>query len=164
LATWWKTLGLQAPLMLFTGVGLLGVAVCVMLLVGWFETTRLQASLRDASDRELRSVNPLTSAAMEQRGADSQDIANTVFYRWFVRSDVDYPGKLWSVWSPQMAAALAPVSNGSTARPAGKPPHDAGTAVPCIVRDAADGVLGVGFIADAAGSEAVRAEIEWAAA
>ena len=107
LFNWWKNLGLQARFMLFTSIGLLGVALSVMVLVGQFETSKVEGTLRDASDNELRSLNALVSSAMEQRANDTQDVAIKVFNRWFDHRNVDYPGKLWSVWSPQMARFMA---------------------------------------------------------
>jgi methyl-accepting chemotaxis protein len=100
-------LGLQGRFMLITGAGLLAVVACVIALVGWFETGRLEGTLRAASESELLSLNALVSSAMEQRAADKEEVAITVFNRWFEHRNVDYPGKLWSVWSPQMSAFMA---------------------------------------------------------
>src|SRR5271168_98548 len=105
--TWWNKLGLQARFMLTTSIGLLGVAVCVMLLVGWFEVSQVEANLRNASENELKSLNALVSSAMEQRADDKQNVALKVFNRWFEDRNADYPGKLWSAWSPQMASFMA---------------------------------------------------------
>ncbi len=113
--------------MMITSIGLLGVAVCVMLLVGWFEVSKVEQKLRDASDSELKSLNALVSAAMEQRADDKQDVAIKVFNRWFDDRDVDYPGKLWSVWSPQMARFMALITaskDKSAAQSLSKPPRD----------------------------------------
>ena len=107
LFTWWKNLGLQARFMVFTSIGLLGVALSVMVAVGWFEVSRVEEKLRNTSDSELKSLNALVSAAMEQYAGGTKDVALTVFNRWFDHRNVDYPGKLWSVWSPQMAAFMA---------------------------------------------------------
>jgi len=125
---WWKNLGLQARFMMITSGGLLGVAVCVIALVGWFEVAQVEQKLRDSSESELSSLNALVSAAMEQRAVDPQDVAIKVFNRWFVHRNADYPGKLWSVWSPQMSAFMAQMG-ASTAKsgtqPLTKPPRDA---------------------------------------
>ena len=128
---WWKSLGLQARFMLITSIGLLGVALCVMVFVGWFEIAKVEEKLRDTSQNELKSLNALVSSAMEQRATDKQDVAITVFNRWFEHRNVDYPGKLWSVWSPQMAtfmAAMTPsTASADKSAPArlSKPPLDA---------------------------------------
>ncbi len=126
--SWWKNLGLQARFMVFTSVGLLGVALSVLAAVGWFEVAQVEQRLRDASDSELRSLNALVSAAMEQRADDAKNVAVTVFNRWFDHRNADYPGKLWSVWSPQMTAFIAQMTaatDGSSPERLGKPPRDA---------------------------------------
>ncbi len=128
LFTWWKNLGLQARFMVFTSIGLLGVAVSVMVTVGWFEVSKVQQRLRDASDSELRSLNALVSAAMEQYGGGTKDVAITVFNRWFDHRNVDYPRKLWSAWSPQMTAFMAQMpasADKPDAQRLSKPPRDA---------------------------------------
>jgi methyl-accepting chemotaxis protein len=128
---WWKKLGLQARFMLITSIGLLGVAVCVMVFVGWFEVSRVEQNLHAASENELKSLNALVSSAMEQRAIDSKDVAITVFNHWFDHRNADYPGKLWSVWSPQMtgfmAAATQSTASADKSAPArlNKPPRDA---------------------------------------
>ena len=128
LLTWWKNVGLQTRFMVLTGAGLMGVALGILLAVGWFEVSKLQQKLRDASDSELRSLNALVSAAMEQRGDDRQDVAIKVFNRWFEHRNIDYPGKLWSVWSPLMSNFMAQATaatDTSAAKPLVKPPLDA---------------------------------------
>jgi methyl-accepting chemotaxis protein len=124
----WKNLGLQARFMLFTGLSLLGVGLCVMLAVGGFEVSQVEQKFRESSDSEMRSLNALVSAAMEQRANDTKNVAITVFNRWFDHRNADYPGKIWSVWRPQMAgfmAHLAAPANKSAQQSASKPPRDA---------------------------------------
>jgi methyl-accepting chemotaxis protein len=131
---WWKNLGLQARFMLITSIGLLGVAVGILTLVAWFETAKVEEKLRDASSSELQSLNALVSSAMEQRMTDNKDIAIAVFNRWFEHRNADYPGQLWSVWSPPLIAEVAKAAaeqidgfGDETARkpPPAKPPRDA---------------------------------------
>ena len=125
---WWKNLGLQARFMLITSSGLLAVMLCILLLVGWSESAKLEANLRATSENELLSLNALVSSAMEQRANDSQDVAIKVFNRWFSNRNADYPGKLWSVWSPQMSEFMAQTTastDKSAAPPTAKPPRDA---------------------------------------
>jgi methyl-accepting chemotaxis protein len=93
--------------MLITSAGLLLIVMCVIAFVAWFETGKVEGKLRVASESELLSLNALVSSAMEQRLGDKNDVAITVFNRWFEHRNTDYPGKLWSVWSPQMAAFMA---------------------------------------------------------
>lgn len=114
--------------MLITSTGVLAVVLCVIVLVGWFETAKVEAKLRETSENELKSLNALVSSAMEQRVDDSKDVAIRVFNRWFDHRNADYPGKLWSVWSPQMAnfmAQMAASADKSAPARASKPPRDA---------------------------------------
>jgi methyl-accepting chemotaxis protein len=117
LFSWWKGLGLQARFMLITSVGLLAVALGIILLVGWFEAAKVEQKLRTASESELLSLNALVSSAMEQRMTDTKDVAITVFNRWFEHRNADYPGKIWSVWSPQVAASSGKEADNRSAEP-----------------------------------------------
>ena len=49
-------LGLQGRFMVITGAGLLAIVLCVIALVGWFETGKLEGTLRAASESELLSL------------------------------------------------------------------------------------------------------------
>jgi methyl-accepting chemotaxis protein len=129
-----KSLGLQARFMAIISAGLLAIVVCVIALVGWSETANVEATLRTASQSELSSLNALVSSAMEQRGVDRDDVAIKVFNRWFEHRNVDYPGKLWSVWGAELTAFVAATSTGQAAPSSGqaalqpvlaKPPRDA---------------------------------------
>jgi methyl-accepting chemotaxis protein len=126
--TSWRHVGLQVRFMVLTTAGLLGIALCMMILVGRFEASKVEVKLRDASENELKSLTALVSSVMEQRATDPQNVAITVFNRWFLHRNADYPGKLWSAWSPQMAAFMAqtavPGSN-SAQQNLSKPPRDA---------------------------------------
>ncbi len=126
-----KGLGLQTRFMLITSTGLVAIVLCVTAFVGWFETASVERKLRAASDNELRSLNALVSSAMEQRVDDPNNVAIAVFNRWFAYRNGDYPGKLWSVWSPQMTTfmsdsmAEAHSSADNQAPPVTKPARDA---------------------------------------
>ena len=121
--------------MLIISAGLLVIVLCVIAVVGWTETAKVEARLRAASESELLSLNALVSSAMEQRVSDPNNVAIAVFNRWFEHRNADYPGKLWSVWSPQIAAFMAgaaanrtePVTVGAAPKPVAntKPPRDA---------------------------------------
>jgi methyl-accepting chemotaxis protein len=91
------------------------------------ETRKVEATLRAASESELLSLNALVSSAMEQRGNDKDDVAVKVFNRWFERRNIDYPGKLWSVWGPELTASITPAATGQAPpdHGLGKPPRDA---------------------------------------
>ncbi len=128
---WWKNLGLQARFMLITSSGLLGVVLCVIALVAWFEVGNVEAKLRETSENELSSLRALVISVMEQRVNDDKNVAITVFNRWFEHRNADYPGKLWSVWSPQVSKFMAETGQtvsdtpGKPPKRADKPPRDA---------------------------------------
>jgi methyl-accepting chemotaxis protein len=110
--------------MLIVSAGLLAIGICVVVLVAKVETGRVEATLRAASESELLSLNALVSSAMDQRGSDKDDVAVKVFNRWFERRNIDYPGKLWSVWGPELTASVALTAAASDGN-LGKPPRDA---------------------------------------
>jgi methyl-accepting chemotaxis protein len=103
----WKTLGVQARFMAFAAVGILVLAAATMALVSWFEYASLESKLRRLSENELMSLNALVETAMEQRADDPQNVAVKVFNRWFDSRNKEYPGKLWSAWSPKVTAYMA---------------------------------------------------------
>jgi methyl-accepting chemotaxis protein len=123
----WQSLGLQARFTLIVSLDLLAIGIGVVVLNAQVETGKLEATLRATSESELLSLNPLVSSAMEQRGNDQDDGAVKVINRWFERRNIDYPGKLWSVWGAELTASAAPIAAGQQApdRNLGKPPRDA---------------------------------------
>ncbi|MGO9025303.1 MAG: hypothetical protein ACLQIQ_13555, partial [Beijerinckiaceae bacterium] len=98
----WKTLGLQARFMVLAGAGVLILAAATIALVSWFEFATLEDKLRAFSENELNSLNSLVENAMEQRLEDPQNVAIKVFNGWFESRNAEYPGKLWSAWSPKV--------------------------------------------------------------
>jgi methyl-accepting chemotaxis protein len=131
LLIWWRNLGLQTRFMLIIGSGLLVVVSCVIALIAWFEVSNVEAKLRDASQSEISTLSALVVSVMEQRVDDDKDVAITVFNQWFEHRNVDYSGKLWSVWSPQVSKFMAdtgqtvPATRGAPPKRADKPAQDA---------------------------------------
>ncbi|HLJ21300.1 MAG TPA: methyl-accepting chemotaxis protein, partial [Stellaceae bacterium] len=117
----WKACGLQTRFIAITSLCVVLLAVCVVTLVGWYERSRVESDLRAFSDNELKSLHALVLSAMAERRGDKQGVAIAVYNRWFESRNSDYPGKLWSVWSPKLTAYMA------TREPdrAPKSPHDA---------------------------------------
>jgi hypothetical protein len=66
----WKTRGLQARFMLIASAGILALAACTLIVVGWFEYSGLENKLRIFGENELRSLNSLVESAMDQRLSD----------------------------------------------------------------------------------------------
>jgi methyl-accepting chemotaxis protein len=107
MSQWWNRLGLQARFMVIASVGVLGLALCTLAAIGWFEFSALETKLRSFSENELRSLNSLVESAMEQRMQDQQNVAIKVFNGWFESRNKEYAGKLWSVWDPKTKAYMA---------------------------------------------------------
>ncbi len=59
------------------------------------------------SDNELESLHALIVEAMAIRTDDFDDIGVQVFNNWFDRRNADYPGEVWSSWSPAVVAHMA---------------------------------------------------------
>ena len=93
--------------MALAAVGVLALAASMVSIVGWSEYASLQGKLRALSENELMSLNSLVETAMRQRVDDQQDVAIKVFNGWFESRNKDYPGKIWSVWSPKVTAFMA---------------------------------------------------------
>ena len=76
-------------------------------LIAWSEYADLESRLRGLSENELGSLDALVETAMRARVDDKEDVAIKVFNGWFDSRNKDYPGKLWSVWSPKVTAFMA---------------------------------------------------------
>jgi methyl-accepting chemotaxis protein len=107
MSSWWNGLRLQTRFMIFTGCGVLGLAACLVLAVDWYETSQLDQKLHRFSENELSSLNALVDSVMEQRRRDHANISMDVFNAWFESRNANYPGRLWSAWSPDMVAYMA---------------------------------------------------------
>ena len=67
----------------------------------------METRLHELSRNELQSLNALVETAMSARLDDQEDVAIKVFNGWFKSRNQNYPGKLWSVWSPKVTAYMA---------------------------------------------------------
>ena len=103
----WKSLKVQTRFMALAAIGVIAIVAAAVALVGWAESRSLEARLRSLSENELKSVNALVETAMRQRLDDRDDVAIKVFNNWFESRNKNYPGQLWSVWSPKVAAYVA---------------------------------------------------------
>jgi len=103
----WKNLGVQARFMAIAAVGVLAIAAATLAVISWSEYASMESKLRVLSENELRSLNALVETAMQQRIDDPQNVAIRVFNGWFESRNKEYPGKLWSVWSPKVTAYMA---------------------------------------------------------
>ena len=103
----WKACRLQTRFIAVTSLCVVVLALCVVGLVGWYETARVESDLRAFSENELKSLHALVLSAMEERRGDKQGVAISVYNRWFESRNSDYPGKLWSAWSPKLTEYMA---------------------------------------------------------
>lgn len=107
MTNWWKNLRLQTRFMMISGAGVLVLVACVVVAVGWFEYTKVEEKLRGFSQNELGSMHALVVSVMTSRLTDPDNVAIDVFNSWFERRNLDFPGKVWSVWSPKVTAYMA---------------------------------------------------------
>ncbi|HEY0184903.1 MAG TPA: methyl-accepting chemotaxis protein, partial [Rhodopila sp.] len=52
-----------------------------------------------------------------QRVTDADGVAIAVFNQWFEQRNLDFPGKVWSVWSPKVTAFMAQSAPDRAAKP-----------------------------------------------
>ena len=103
----WKKVDVQTRFMVLAALGVLAVLATTLSLIAWSEYVGLENRLRGLSENELGSLDALVETAMSARLDDKDDVAIKVFNGWFDSRNKDYPGKLWSVWSPKVAAFVA---------------------------------------------------------
>ena len=106
-----KSLTVQARFMAFAAVGVLAVVAAAVALVGWAERQSLEARVHALSENELQSLNALVETAMRQR-LDDSGRGDQGFNGWFESRNKNYPGELWSVWSPRVTAFVAQATPG----------------------------------------------------
>ncbi|MFI4982945.1 MAG: HAMP domain-containing protein, partial [Nevskiales bacterium] len=102
-----KHTSLETRFMLITSGGVLALTLCMVGMVGWLETAKVESKLHDFSANELASLNTLVLSVMEARRSDVHSEASEVFDRWFEQRNKEYPGQLWRVWAPKVAAYVA---------------------------------------------------------
>ena len=74
---------LQRRFLVITSAGLLALTLCMVGLVGWLESAKVETKLHEFSVNELNSLNTLVLSVMEARHSDVQSEASDVFDRWF---------------------------------------------------------------------------------
>jgi PAS domain S-box-containing protein len=98
---------LQKRFMVITGAGVVVASLCALAMVVWFQMSRMEERLHSFSENELASLNTLVDNVMASRRTDPTNIAITIFNNWFESRNVDYPGRLWSVWSSKTISHMA---------------------------------------------------------
>lgn len=107
--------------MAITGAGLVLIAAGGVAAVGELESRGIEQRLETLSRNEMASMHALVLGVMERRISDRDNVAIDVFNKWFEQRNKDYPGRLWSVWSPQVTAYMHRTAPGRAA----KRPRDA---------------------------------------
>jgi methyl-accepting chemotaxis protein len=93
---------IKTRFMLIVGIGVLGLASVAATAFALHETRRMEQSAHDSSLDELLSLKALIISAMARRLQDPESIGVSVFNDWFGRRNEEYPGTLWSSWSPKV--------------------------------------------------------------
>jgi methyl-accepting chemotaxis protein len=68
------------------------------------EEMAMERKLHQMSVNEITSLHAFIVNVMTTRPDDAQDVGITVFNKWFESRNIHYPGKVWSVWAPKVAA------------------------------------------------------------
>ena len=102
----WHGLTLQQRFMLVVGVGVALLVTLVVVVILRYEQGASERKLHQLSVNEMTSLHALIVNVMAKRPEDSENIGITVFNNWFDSRNVNYPGKVWSVWSPKVAAYM----------------------------------------------------------
>ncbi len=93
--------------MIVVGLGVIVLVASVVLGIARFERAEMERHLRALSVNEMTSLHALIVNVMAKRPDDAQNIGIQVFNNWFISRNIDYPGKVWSVWSPKVKAYMA---------------------------------------------------------
>lgn len=105
--SWFNALTLRGRFMLIVAVGTTVFSGLVVTAIGLFEYSRIEDNLRLVSQNEIDSMRAVVVSAMIHRRTDPGQVAITVFNNWFEQRNRDYPGKVWSVWSPKLISYMA---------------------------------------------------------
>jgi diguanylate cyclase (GGDEF)-like protein len=106
-AGWLERLGVPVPVMMVVGFGSLLLAAAVTVATGLVQYANVETKLRAYSTNELDSLHALVVTVMERRLSDSNDVAIGVFNELIARRNLTYPGRIWTVWSPQVTRFMA---------------------------------------------------------
>ncbi|HVI50095.1 MAG TPA: methyl-accepting chemotaxis protein [Candidatus Sulfotelmatobacter sp.] len=97
-----RGLKLRQRFMIFIGLGLTALVALAVLVIAGYEQESMERKLNALSVNEMTSLHALIVNVMAKRPEDPDNIGVTVFNNWFDSRNVNYPGKVWSVWSPKV--------------------------------------------------------------
>ena len=98
---------LHQRFMIVIGLGVTLLSALVIVLIFRHEEGAMERKLHDLSANEISSLNALIANAMDGRRHDTQNVGIAIFNGWFDSRNKDYPGKLWSAWSPKTTEYMA---------------------------------------------------------
>ena len=106
MVSFWANLRLKQRFMIMVGFGVITIVTAIVLTIARFEINTMERKLHDLSMNEITSLHALIVTVMSARPDDEQNVGIKVFNNWFSARNVDYPGKLWSVWGPKVGAYM----------------------------------------------------------
>lgn len=101
---------LQRRFTVWVGAGIIALTAGSIYAISTLQRAQMEHSLDQFSRSELESLHALIVTAMNVRPEDGSDIGVRVFNEWFSQRNRDYPGEVWSVWGPQVAAHMSETS------------------------------------------------------
>lgn len=105
----WRNLRLSSRFMLIVGLGVIALIASVVVTIARFERVEMERQLRQLSANEMTSLHALIQNVMAKRPEDGDNIGIAVFNNWFDSRNIHYPGKVWSVWGPQVVTHMKDV-------------------------------------------------------
>ena len=97
-----RGLKLRTRFMIFVGLGVTLLVALVVVVIARYEQESMERKLNQLSVNEMTSLHALIVNVMAKRPEDPDNIGVTVFNNWFDSRNVNYAGKVWSVWSPKV--------------------------------------------------------------
>ena len=102
----WGNLRLQQRFMIMVGLGSILMASLIVVFMARYEEQAMERKLHQLSVNEMTSLHALIVNVMASRPDDAENIGIKVFNKWFDSRNIHYAGKVWSVWSPKVAAYM----------------------------------------------------------
>ena len=100
--SYWHNLKLRQRFMIIIGLGVIILVSAAVHIIARYEEDAMERKLNQLSVNEMTSLHALIVNVMAKRPEDSENVGITVFNNWFKSRNVDYPGKVWSVWGPKV--------------------------------------------------------------
>jgi methyl-accepting chemotaxis protein len=112
----WSSLRLSSRFMIIVGLGVIALVASVVVGIARFERADMERQLNALSVNEMTSLHALIVNVMARRPEDAENVGIRVFNSWFDSRNTDYPGKVWSAWSPKVVDYMAAAEPGRPAK------------------------------------------------